>query len=198
MIGLKPSGFSPLTHIPSPWLIVFRFILMQLGNKKQRCLETARSGSVICTSQVCQIFIFMHCDLWQWELAACSGSWWSGPQLCHGPTGIAVGWWISPSCVFSGSFLSLPLATFISACCRLIYLQKKKKKGIEKMTRLNARSVNRRVLWLGAVIDLLHILPQFISVLRIIFALWKAILLGVSCVSRKRGKKRYISKCYMK
>jgi len=53
-----------------------------------------------------------------------------------------------------------------------------------------AGSVNRRVLWLGAVIDLLHILQQFISVLRIIFALWRAVLLGVGCVSKKKEEKK--------
>lgn len=94
------------------------FILMHLVNKKQRCSEMAGSDCVICTTQVCQIPSIHG--------GTCgSGSWGSGPQLCSWPTGIGVGWWISPSCLSSGSFLSLPLATFMSACCRLIYLQKK-------------------------------------------------------------------------
>lgn len=55
MIASKPSGFSPLTHMSSPCLTMFSFILMHLVNKKQRFSETASSGSVICTGQVCQI-----------------------------------------------------------------------------------------------------------------------------------------------
>lgn len=46
------------------------------------------------------------------------------------------------------------------------------------------------LLWLGAVIDLLHILPQFISILRIIFALWRAILLEVVAVFQEKEEKK--------
>lgn len=54
---------------------MFRFILMQLGNKKQRCLETASSGSVIRTSQVCQIssLCIATCDSKSWQRAVGAG-----------------------------------------------------------------------------------------------------------------------------
>lgn len=121
----------------------------------------------------------MPWNLWQRELATCSGNWWSRPQLCNEPTGTSVGWWVSPSCVFSGSFLSLPLATVLSACHRLIYLQKRGK--IEKITcpKILQALLIEECYWLGEVIDLLHILPQFISTLRIVFALWRAVSLAL-------------------
>lgn len=136
----------------------------------------------------------MSWNLWQQELAMCGGNWWSRPQLCNGPTGTSVGWWVSPSCVFSGSFLSLPLATIMSACHRLIYLQKTGK--IEKMTcpKILQALLIEECYRLGEVIDLLHTLPQFMSTLRIVFALWRAVSLAL--FQQKKRKKESI--CYMK